>query len=158
MTAVRPAGGGSPALPREWRIPPWQPAALFLAVSALAAYDIYGSPSLSTVVATAFLAVVFAVLGAVAARYLLVADEDGLWVRGIRGEQHVAWPDFKEVEVVPGRRGSTTIRIVRVDGSWVDVPPSLLLPTLPMKIANARAVMYDVAGVLADLGEARRRV
>jgi hypothetical protein len=131
---------------------------LFLAVSGLAAYDIYGSPSLSTVVITAFLAIVFAALGALAARYLLVADEDGLWVRGIRGEQHVAWPDFDEVEVVPGRRGSTTIRIVRVDGSWVDVPPSLLLPTLPTKIANARAVMFDVAGVLAELGEARRRV
>lgn len=158
MTGVRPAGEQPPALPREWRIPPWQPAVLFLVVSALAAYDIYGSPSLTTVVVTGFLAVVFAVLGALAARYLLVADEDGLWVRGIRGEQHVAWPDFAEVDVVAGRRGSTTIRIVRVDGSWVDVPPSLLLPTLPTKIAKARAVMYDVAAVLQDLGEARRPV
>jgi hypothetical protein len=154
MTGPPPAA----ALPREWRIPPWQPAALFLIVSGLAAYDLYGSPSLTTVVVTVFLAVVFVVLGILAARYLMVADEDGVWVRGLFSEQEVAWADLDSVDVVPGRRGSTTIRIVRVDGSWVDVPPSLLLPTLPTKIDKARAVMYATADVLEELATARRRV
>jgi hypothetical protein len=156
MTRVPPDGEDPPTLPREWRIPPWQPAALFLAVSGLAAYDLYGSPSLTTVIVTVFLALVFAALGILAARYLLVADEDGVWVRSLTGERHVSWPDLKSVDVVAGRRGSTTVRIVRANGSFVDVPPSLLLPTLPTKIDKARAVIYDTAGVLEGLAAARR--
>ncbi len=156
MTRVPPSGEGAPRLPREWRIPPWQPAALFLVVSGLAAYDLYGSPSVTTVIVTVFLAVVFGALGILATRYLLVADEDGVWVRGLTGERHVPWPELKSVDVVAGRRGSTTVRIVRADGSFVDVPPSLLLPTLPTKIDKARAVMYGTAGVLEELAAARR--
>lgn len=156
MTRVPPQGEDPPRLPREWRIPPVQPAALFLVVSGLAAYDLYGSPSLTTAIVTVFLAVVFGALGILAARYLMVADEDGVWVRGLTGERHVAWPELQSVDVVAGRRGSTTVRIVRADGSFVDVPPSLLLPTLPTKIDKARAVMYHTAGVLEEMAAARR--
>jgi hypothetical protein len=144
-------------LPREWRIPPWQPALLFLVVTGLVGYDLYGSPSLTTVVLTVFLAVVLATAAGLASRYLLVADEDGIWVRGLAAERCVTWPEVRSVDVVSGRRGSATVRITRVDGSFLDVPASLLLPSRPTKIEKARAVVYDVADQLADLAATRRR-
>ena len=147
---------GTPVLPCEWRIPPWQPAALFLAVSALLALDIYGHPSLRVLIVTGFLAVVFLCLAVPAARYLLVADEDGVWVRGLLSERGMRWRELRDIDLVDGRRGAGTMRIYRVDGTFLDVPPSLLLPTLPTKIERARGVIRGVAGQLEMLAAERR--
>lgn len=135
-------------LPQVWRIPPWQPAALFLAVSALTALDIYRHPGSGVLIATGFLALLLLCLGIAAARYLLVADEDGIWVRGLLGEQGVLWDDVRNVHIVDARRGSTTVRIYRRDGTYVDVPPSLLLPGRPTRIEKARAIVRGVGAQL----------
>ncbi len=152
---------GSPTpstrLPQEWRIPPWQPAALLLAVSALAALDIYGSPSTAVLIATAFLALVFLIGAILAMRYLMVADEQGIWVRGLLGEKVVRWDELRDVDVVHSRRGASTVRIYRQDSSYLDVPPPLLQPTLPTKIEKARAVVKGVAAQLEQLAAARDR-
>jgi hypothetical protein len=147
---------GLAPLPRIWRIPPWQPAALFLAVSALAALDIYGHPGTGVLAATAFLAVLLMCLGIAAARYLLVADEDGIWVRGLLAEHGVLWDDLRNVHIVDARRGATTVRLYRRDGTYVDVPPSLLLPGRPTKVEKARAMVHGVGAELEQYASVRR--
>ncbi|MDQ6851911.1 MAG: PH domain-containing protein [Actinomycetota bacterium] len=152
---------GSPTpssrLPQEWRIPPWQPAALLLAVSAFAALDIYGSPSTTILIVTAFLALTFMVGAVLAMRYLLVADEEGIWVRGLLGENCVRWDELRDVDVLHTKRGASTVRIYRQDSTYLDVPPALLQPTLPTKIEKARAVVQGVAAQLEQLAAARDR-
>jgi len=49
-------------------------------------------------------------------------------------------------------RGSDTVRLVRQDGSYVDVPPSLLQPAKPTSKPRALAQLNSVANQL----EARR--
>ncbi len=160
MPAIGPSSPPPPApsveLPQEWRIPPWQPAALLLAVSALAALDIYGRPSTAVVVATGFLALVFLVGAVLATRYLLVADQTGIWVRNVLGEKVVPWYDLRDVDVIDSRRGASTVRIYRLDGTFVDVPPALLQPALPTKIEKARATVHRVGARLEEIAATRK--
>lgn len=145
-----------PTLPTEWRIPPWQPAALILVVTGLAALDIYGSPSSAVRVITVFLAVLLLVFAILAIRYLLVADDQGIWVRNILSETGVPWDDLRDVDVIDSKRGASTLRIYRRDGTFVDVPPALLQPGLPTKIDKARAMVRGVAAQLELLAAAQR--
>ncbi len=151
-----PGFSSTPELPQEWRIPPWQPAGLLLAVSVLAALDIYGDPSTAVKIAAAFLALVLLVGAVLATRYLLVADEQGIWVRNVFGEVGVPWSDLRDVDVIDSKRGASTVRIYRQDGTFVDVPPALLQPTLPTKIEKARAVVHGVGARLEHLAATRR--
>ena len=121
---------------------------LLLAVSGFAALDIYGHPSTGVLVLAIALAVLCLSLAVCAIRYLLVADDEGVWVRDLLQERHVPWTELRKVEVTQGRRGSMTLRIYRQDDTYVDVPAPLLLPSLPTKVAKARARIQVVAGQL----------
>jgi hypothetical protein len=88
-------------------------------------------------------------------RMYLVADDDGVGVRHLRNELWTPWRDIDRVEVVSGVRGANTIRIARRNGSYVDVPPSLLQPALPTSKPRALARLDGIARDINDLGGRR---
>lgn len=148
--------GDDGPLPQVWRIPSWQPAALILLAAALSGYDIYGSPGLGALLMTAIIAAAALVAAVFAMRYLLVADDDGIWIRTVLGQQVVEWGDVADVDVTHVRGTTSTVRITRVGGKFVDVPPSLLQPTLPTSARKALAVVGTVARRLDALAADRR--
>ncbi|HEV7203596.1 MAG TPA: PH domain-containing protein [Jatrophihabitans sp.] len=143
-------------LPQEWRIPPWQAAVLVLVATGLLALDLNVHLSPGALIMTGIIAAASLFGAVVALRYLLVADDDGIWVRHLFRTDLVEWNDVKDVEMTVGRRNATTIRITRVTGAHVDVPPSLLLPTLPTKMSRVRSIMHGTATHLKELAAARR--
>lgn len=143
-------------LPQVWRIPPWQPAALILVATALLGYDIYGSPSVGALIMTIVIAVAALVSAYLAVRFVLVADDDGIWVRSALAQHVVEWADIVDIEVTHLRRTTSTVRITRANGTFVDVPPSLLQPTLPTGARKALAVVSTVARRLNELSALHR--
>jgi hypothetical protein len=148
--------GADTHLSQAWRIPSWQPAGLILLAAALLAYDIYGSPGLGPLLATAVIAAAALVGAAVAMRSLLVADEDGIWVRSLFRTTLVDWDDITDIDVVHVRGTTYTVRITRRNGTVVDVPPTLLQPTLPTGARKAHAAVGTVARRLVELAADKR--
>ena len=144
-------------LPLVWRIPPWQPAALILLATVLLALVLYGHFSLGPVLMMAIIAAAALASAGLAMRLLLVADEDGIWIRHAFSQQHVAWRDVSTVEMVHVRGTTVTVRITRRNESFIDVPPTLLLPTLPTGVRKARATVHNVAVELNEVAADRRR-
>lgn len=147
---------GGPALdteqPLAWRVPPYQPALLMLVVCAVAALNIYGHPSQTVRAVTVALGALACALAVLALRMYLRVDADGVVVRYLLHPSWLAWSQIARVEIVPDVRGSETVRFVAVDGSYVDVPPSLLQPAKPTSKPRASARLN---GILHQI-EARR--
>ena len=139
-----------------WRIPSWQPAALILLATVLLGYDIYGSPSVGALIMTVVIALAALVSAFLAVRFLLVADDDGIWVRAAFSQHIVEWCEIAEIEVLHVRRTTSTVRITRTNGTLVDVPPSLLQPTLPTSARTALAGVSTVARRLNELAAEHR--
>ncbi len=117
--------------PLVWRIPAYQPALLMLVLCAAAALNIYAHPSATVRIVTLFIGLACG-LGAVAAlRVQVVADADGVAVRQVISQAWLPWSEVAELEVMSNVRGAPTVRLNRHDGTYVDVPPSLLQPTKP---------------------------
>ena len=114
-----------------WRIPPALPAVTLLVVSAMAAINIYGHPTTPVRVFTIGLGLVCLLTAISWLRMYLVVDHEGIALRHLTAESWLPWSDIARVEVVSGAKvfagvsSSNTIRIVRHDASYVDVPPSL---------------------------------
>jgi hypothetical protein len=87
----------------------------------------------------------------------LVATEDGIAVRRVVGERWVPLSELGQVEVVPNVRGAPTVRLNRIDGSYVDIPPSLLQPTKPTAKHVVMRNLDTVAGQLEQRRRAYRR-
>jgi hypothetical protein len=134
-----------------WRIPPWQPALLILLATGLIALELYADLSVGARIMNAVIAAASLIGACLALRYLLVADTDGIWVRRLVHEELVEWDDVANVDVTLTRRNASTVRVTRRNGSYVDVPPSLVLPTVPTSIRKARSLMSDVARTLLGL-------
>jgi|GEM_PF-2104908 len=138
--------------PLSVRVPPYQPALLMLVVCAAAALVLYGHPS-DTVRYLALAAGAAALLLAVfALRMYLIADDEGIEVRYLWRPAWLPWTEVARVEVVSGVRGSDTVRVVAQDGSYLDVPPSLLQPSVPTSKPRALAQLHSVGNQI----EARR--
>jgi hypothetical protein len=135
-----------------WKVPPALPAVTLLLVSGVAALNIYGHPTPPARVFTLALGAVG--LGAAISwlRMYLVADDEGVGVRHLRREVWTGWRDIDRVEVVTHVRGANTIRIARRNGNFVDVPPSLLQPALPMSKPRAIARLDGIARQINELG------
>jgi hypothetical protein len=82
----------------------------------------------------------------------LVVDDEGIEVRYLLRPAWLPWPEIARVEVVSGVRGSDTVRVVRHDGTYVDVPPSLLQPAVPTSKPRAFARLHSIGNQI----EARR--
>jgi hypothetical protein len=146
---------GEQATLRSWRVPPVLPALTLLVVSATAALNIYSHPTAPARYFTIVLGLVC--LGAAVSwlRMSLVANNEGVGVRHLRSEVWTPWPDIDRVEVVSHVRGANTIRIARRNGTFVDVPPSLLQPALPTSKPRARARLDGIAREINALGGRR---
>jgi hypothetical protein len=141
---------GIPDVPgdvRRWRVPPYQPAVLLLVVCAAAAVNLYGHPSgqlrfVTIAFGGASLATAVAWL-----RMSLYVDQLGMEVRRVSGSVGLPWDSIERIEVV-AVAGGMTIRLTQHDGSLVDVPPSLLVPSKPTSkpraLARINAVVYDL--------------
>jgi hypothetical protein len=147
---------GKPALdtdqPLSWRVPPYQPALLMLIVCAVAALNIYGHPSETVRAVTLVLGGAVLTAAVLALRMYLGVDAEGVVVRFLLRPVWLPWSDIARVEVVSAVRGSDTVRLVRQDGTYVEVPPSLLQPATPTSKPRALAQLNSVANQL----EARR--
>jgi hypothetical protein len=143
--------------PLVWRIPPWQPAILFLLASACAATNIYWDPSALTRVFTLTVAVAAVVMAVFATRMYLVVDEEGIGIRRLLREVSATWDDVENVVVVTRAFETTTLRVTRHDGTCFDVPASLVLPTRPTGKARVHAQLGDLARQLIAYGEPYRR-
>jgi hypothetical protein len=139
----------------SWRTPPAQTATLFLVVTALCAVNIYVSPSGSIRILTIALAVASFAWAVIGMRMFLLVDDEGIVVRYIGRSRSLAWSEIRDVDVVAGVRGAHTLRITSTDGTYVDVPPSLLQPAKPtmkpvaiarLKAAAARIQQRRVVG------------
>jgi hypothetical protein len=152
---VAPPGGQEPQL--VWRIPSYQPAVLMLVLVAAAALNLYAQPSLVVRIPTLAIGLACGGLAIAALRLQLVATDDGVAVRQLLGQQWVPWSELARAEVVPNVRGAPTVRLNRVDGSYVDIPPSLLQPTKPTAKRVVMRNLDTVAGQLEQRRKAHRR-
>ena len=143
--------------PLVWRIPAYQPALLMLVLVAAAALNIYAHPSAVVRISTLAIGLICGGLAVAALRLQLVATEDGVAVRQLAGERWLPWSELDQVEVVPNVRGAPTLRLNRLDGSYVDVPPSLLQPTKPTAKHVVMRNLDTVAGQLEQRRRAHRR-
>jgi hypothetical protein len=131
--------------PLTWRIPPWQPALLFLIAAGCAAANLYAHPSVGVRVATIAIAVAALVMAAPAVRMYLVVDDEGIGVRRLWRERSVDWDEFDRVEVVQRGFDSVTLRITCRDGRYLDVPQSLVMPGRPTGKTRVHAQLGDMA-------------
>lgn len=136
-----------------WRIPAYQPALLMLVLVAAAALNIYAHPSGTVRFVTLVFGLLCGAMAVAALRLQLVATRDGVAVQQLRRQEWIDWDQLADVEVVGNIRGAPSLRINRIDGTYVDVPPSLLQPSKP---TSKTAVMGRLAAVAKEL-EARAR-
>lgn len=136
-----------------WRFPPWQPAVLILVAAACAAFNIYGHPSSTNRLLTVAAAVVALAVSVALLRMALVVDSDGIAVRFLRDVQWVPWSQVKQIGIADVR-GNETVRVIRLDDTQVDVPPSLLQPTRPTSKPKASAQLRFVVSQISALNPA----
>jgi hypothetical protein len=147
---IRPVVGKDD--PLSWRVPPYQPALLMLLVCGAAALNIYGHPSQTVRVVTLALGVLALGMAVAALRMYLRVDDEGVVVRYLLRPAWLPWSEIARVEMVSDVRGADTVRVVRHDGSYVDVPPSLLQPSRPTSKPRALAQLNSICNQI----EARR--
>lgn len=146
-----------PAVPLVWRVPPWQPALLNVVAAVLLVVLFYRTPSAAVTVGLAAGVAIALTGSALATRFLVVADEDGVTVRRVLSRRVLSWPDVLGIEAVTLSGVTMTVRLTCVDKSFVDVPPTLVQPTLPTNVRKAHAAVYARAADLAEVAAAARR-
>ena len=146
-----------PSAPLVWRVPAWLPTVMMLFVCGVVALNLYTSPNALVRVVTIGVGVVAFVSAIEGLRMYMVVDQDGIGFRGLVRTHNIDWSDIQSVTVRRSGRNGPTLRITRVDGSYADVPPSLLLPTKPTGTAKTLAQLGDTARMIIDYGQARRR-
>ncbi len=145
-----------PSAPLVWRVPAWQPTVMMLFVCGVVALNLYLSPNTLVRIVTIGLGALAFIAAIEGLRMYLVADQYGIGFRGLLRTHNIDWSDVQSITV--RRRGfnGPTLRITRADGSYADVPPSLMLPTKPTGTAKALAQLGDTARMITDYGQARR--
>ena len=143
--------------PLTWRIPPWQPALLFLIAAGCAAANAYVHVSVVIRIVTIVVGVAALAMGIAAARMYLVVDDEGIGVRRLWRERSLDWDDISRVSVVERGFDTLTLRIVSRDGRYVDVPQSLVMPSRPTGKSRVRAQLGDIARQIQAYGEPHQR-
>ena len=139
--------------PLTWRIPPWQPALLFLIAAGCAAANAYVHVSVVIRIVTIVVGVAALAMGIAAARMYLVVDDEGIGVRRLWRERSLDWDDISRVSVVERGFDTLTLRIVSRDGRYLDVPQSLVMPSRPTGKSRVRAQLGDIARRRQAYGE-----
>ena len=146
-----------PAAPLVWRVPAWQPAVFMLFVVGIVALNLYTSPSSLIRVVTIALGIGAFVSAIDGLRMYMVVDRDGIGFRGALHTHNIDWSDLAQISVRRSGFSGPTLRITRGDGTYADVPPSLVLPTKPTSTGKTVAQLGDTARLIRNYGEARRR-
>lgn len=143
---------GAPAEPLAWRVPPWQPAGLFVLAAAASAAIRYAPVGAVGGAVLAVLGAVAFAAGVLDLRMLLAVTVDGVFVRRLLATRYVPWPQVADVRLVDLRQGASTVRVVLVDGTALDAPAALLQPAVPRSTARVRG---DVQEVVRRINEFR---
>ena len=130
---------------------------MMLFVCGVVAINLYASPNTLVRVVTIGVGAVAFVSAIEGLRMYLVVDQNGIGFRGLFRTHNVDWSDISAITVRRSGFSGATLRITRPDGSYADVPPSLVLPTKPTGTAKALAQLGDTARMITDYGQARRR-
>lgn len=146
-----------PSAPLVWRVPSWQPAVLMLLVCAALAVNLYASPSTIVRFITLALGALCLVMAIGSLRMFMVVDQQGIGFRGLLRSHSFDWPDVSQVTVRPSGYNGPTIRITRSDGTYADVPPTLMLPSKPTGTGKTLANLGDIARMIIAYGQSRRR-
>ena len=128
----------------SWRVSPVATALLILLACPCAAVNIYAHPSTAVRTVTLVLGAAALVTAFATVRMYLVVDGEGVALRYLGREQWLPWSQIDRAEIAGGVRGSETIRFVRHDGTYADVPPSLLQPVKPTGRPAARRMLRDI--------------
>jgi hypothetical protein len=131
-------------MPLVYRIGPGQTATLILVAVVCFVPALYFHPSSAVRGVLAAIAIAALALAAVTRWMYLEVDDEGVAVRYLGRERWLRWPEIAGIEIVSGVRGSDTIRFVRIDGTSVDAPPSLLQPSRPMGKPAARRRLEEI--------------
>jgi hypothetical protein len=155
--AARSVDPSDPTAPLVWRIPSWQPAAMMLFVCGVIALNLYASPNTLIRVVTIGLGAVAFVSAIDGLRMYMVVDQEGIGFRGLVHTHNIDWSDI--VQITVRRTGFTgpTLRIMRTDNTYADVPPSLVLPTKPTATGKTLAQLGETARLVTAYGQGRRR-
>jgi hypothetical protein len=146
-----------PAMPLVWRVPPWQPALLNVVAAVLLLILFYRTPSAAVTVGLAA-GVAIALTGSVLAmRFVVIAGEEGVVVRRVISRRVLSWSEIVDIESVAVSGVTMTVRLTCTDKSVVDVPPTLVQPTLPTNVRKAHAVVYARTAELAAVAAAARQ-
>jgi hypothetical protein len=138
------------------RVPVWNTAALILVATAMAAVNLYTSPGIGARVITV-LAGIAALVGAfIAYRMYLVADDDGVGVRGLWRTESIDWPDLADVGIIEHRVTTMRLQLERKDGTVVNVPQSLTTPSKPTSKPVARARLETLGRAILDYPDKHR--
>jgi hypothetical protein len=139
--------------PLTWRIPPWQPALLFLVAAGCAAVNAYLHVSVLVRVVTIAVGVAALATGIAAVRMYLVVDDEGVGVRRLWRERSLDWVDIARVSVIERGFDTLTLRIIAHDRRYLDVPQSLVMPARPTGKPRVRAQLGDIARQIQAYGE-----
>jgi len=118
--------------------------------------NLYLSPNTLVRIVTIGLGVLAFIAAIEGLRMYLVADKYGIGFRGLLRTHNIDWSDIQSISVRRSGFNGPTLRITRTDGSYADVPPSLMLPTKPTGTVKALAQLGDTARMITDYGQARR--
>jgi len=145
-----------PSAPLVWRVPAWQPTVLMLFVCGVVALNLYLSPNTLVRIVTIGLGALAFVAAIEGLRMYLVADQYGIGFRGLLRTHNIDWSDIQSISDRRSGFNGPTLRITRTDGSYADVPPSLMLPTKPTGTVKTLAQLGDTARMITEYGQARR--
>jgi hypothetical protein len=134
----------------DLRVPVWNTAALILIATAMAAINLYTTPGIGARVITVLAGVAALGCAVIAYRMYLVADEDGVGVRGLWRAESIDWPDLADVGIVEHRVSTMRLQLARKDGTVVNVPQSLTTPTKPTSKPVARARLETLGRQILD--------
>lgn len=139
--------------PLVWKLPPWQPAALFVAAAVCAGVFLYVVESDLMRLMFAAFALAFLVYGLGAARAFIVVDQTGVGWRRWWQEESLDWDQISGFDV---HRVATRIqfRVSLGDGRYRELPSALLLPAKPMAMPRVEARLRGLAHDMETYGSA----
>ena len=130
--------------PLIWKLPPWQPAGLFVLAAVCGGVFLYVVDSDLMRLMFGVFALGFLVYGIGAARAFIVVDDSGIGWRRWWQEESLDWDQISgfDVDQVATR---LQFRISLGDGRYRELPSTLLLPVKPMPMPRVSAQLWGVA-------------
>ena len=134
----------------DLRVPMWNVAALVLLATGLLALNLFlplGVGARAVTIAAALGALATAVI---AYRMYLVADADGVGVRGVRRSYSITWSQLADVGIVERKINTMHLQLTLTDGTEIPVPQSLTAPGRPVARPTAYRQLQQLGRRILD--------